>query len=921
MGAGALIGDVKARLTLDTAAFDGPMKQSAATATASGRAIEQAAKNAATAQSFAAKFAGDTINQQTLRIIEARKNESVASADMRKAQALNKAGYLGEEGGANLAAAALQRLAAAKTATAAAAGVVNHATISQMQATSAAVRSMEGNPGIRATERFLTTIPGVGKALQIAFPLIGGMAFGAMIVEMGSKVAEFIKGVQKMPEAIEQGFASLNLAQRTTTDELDLATDKIQNELDKLAKKPENNLKIAFDEAKLAADRFAASVENSNAKMDELLSKNHISGMATLIGVFGTVSTAGREGTTKAFGRQADSNAYELADATARGDAPGMAAAKKKLLDTQNARLAEARADLAKRQEENTAPAPLLNRLMGARQGHDRADNANVIADDKGIITTILNQQQQDAAQVLNTQVKAEKQIADDKKAAEEEKKKAAAEALAARKAADAAAIAQANEAHQAWQAAADRSKGDEVAYWAAQLANVKAGSALYRDELKKSNEAVIALHREESEAIASFTKEYLADFNKPGGGTGITEEDKESGKANLKVQGDAAKDYIQSLKAMKEGQEANADAIAKASIQMQLATGNMTKLAAAQALAAMHAQDYRDAGDKLDAAQAIAENLPDSMERTAKLTNIQTSRTKLDSNYSIQYQQDQNATNPQASSALTGATGALEDFMRAAQDSAAQMRKFVDSALGGFNAEAVKAISGQRTSFGSYGAGLARDVAGTALQKGEGSLLGLAGLGAKKKPTGAKGDPIFVSFDATGKVPTTTNPFAQYRQQSGSTTTMGGGAGGGIMGFISGLLGGKSGGSGGGSVTSSPAGGDDSGIVTGLADLGSFAGMFASGGTVGANMWGIVGENGPEPIFGGSTGATVLPNKSLNGVGGGGDTTHNWNIDARGSNDPAAVRAQIMAAAPHIAAAGVKAMQEQRARSPLSKH
>lgn len=48
---------------------------------------------------------------------------------------------------------------------------------------------------------------------------------------------------------------------------------------------------------------------------------------------------------------------------------------------------------------------------------------------------------------------------------------------------------------------------------------------------------------------------------------------------------------------------------------------------------------------------------------------------------------------------------------------------------------------------------------------------------------------------------------------------------------------------------------------------LGSlFGGFFADGGFLGPGKWGIAGENGPEPIYGGKTGLTVVPN----GAGGG---------------------------------------------------
>lgn len=63
-----------------------------------------------------------------------------------------------------------------------------------------------------------------------------------------------------------------------------------------------------------------------------------------------------------------------------------------------------------------------------------------------------------------------------------------------------------------------------------------------------------------------------------------------------------------------------------------------------------------------------------------------------------------------------------------------------------------------------------------------------------------------------------------------------------------------------------------------------SFAGMFADGGSVPPGQWGIAGENGPEPIFGGSTGVHVVPNYE---AGASHETSvhiYMGNIDARGS-------------------------------------
>ena len=78
-----------------------------------------------------------------------------------------------------------------------------------------------------------------------------------------------------------------------------------------------------------------------------------------------------------------------------------------------------------------------------------------------------------------------------------------------------------------------------------------------------------------------------------------------------------------------------------------------------------------------------------------------------------------------------------------------------------------------------------------------------------------------------------------------------------------------------------------------------------AMGGSVGKNQPYMVGERGPELFIPGGSG-TIIPNRNL-GNGGGGNA-FSINVDARGSADPAAVRAQvqqgILEAAPAIIAA-----------------
>lgn len=65
----------------------------------------------------------------------------------------------------------------------------------------------------------------------------------------------------------------------------------------------------------------------------------------------------------------------------------------------------------------------------------------------------------------------------------------------------------------------------------------------------------------------------------------------------------------------------------------------------------------------------------------------------------------------------------------------------------------------------------------------------------------------------------------------------------------------------------------------------GNFGGFFADGGFLQPGQWGIAGEEGAEMIYGGRTGATVIPN------GGNGKSGNTYNIDARGADEGAVRR------------------------------
>jgi hypothetical protein len=144
---------------------------------------------------------------------------SVSSAGSASATAAPQVAVLSQQTAglatnANNAAQALVRQAAAA-----------HVGVTEIQATSGALRVLEGSGGIRAAERFLTMIPGIGSALQAAFPVVGAIALSAALLKMGEEAykaaqdfifltaateaannmaKEYAKGAQADVEAIEK---------------------------------------------------------------------------------------------------------------------------------------------------------------------------------------------------------------------------------------------------------------------------------------------------------------------------------------------------------------------------------------------------------------------------------------------------------------------------------------------------------------------------------------------------------------------------------------------------------------------------------------------------------------------------------------------------------------------------------------------
>lgn len=409
--------------------------------------------------------------------------------------------------------------------------------------------------------------------------------------------------------------------------------------------------------------------------------------------------------------------------------------------------------------------------------------------------------------------------------------------------------------------AEARRKEAEEMAKgWATSLELAKQADELARD-------------------MATFASESNNDMFKT---AGVSSDDNNS----LTKSGASTNAWITSLRAGFDAVNANKTAIAESSIQMALMTGNMSKMDAAQALSTLHLQEYNEQLVKLKSLrEAITGNTHISdTERKAQLNNNQTATDNLNANYQMQSAQDNQSTNPMGSSAGVGFADALDSFVDASKDAAGQMKELTDSTLKGLNAQLVAAMSGQKTDFKGFGAGVFRNVAGTALNKAEGSALSAFGFGGKQ---GTQSNPLWVKIaDGVGGVT--------------------GSVGSGIASGIGKLFG----------AGSSDGNSDGSGGF--MSALKGIVPFLATGGSIDGPS--VVGEQGPELFVPGSSGH-IVPNHKLSSIGGGNSQT--IHIDARGSNDPAQVHAvvqrAIMEAAPHIMAGAVHMNRSISQRKPSS--
>jgi hypothetical protein len=246
---------------------------------------------------------------------------------------------------------------------------------------------------------------------------------------------------------------------------------------------------------------------------------------------------------------------------------------------------------------------------------------------------------------------------------------------------------------------------------------------------------------------------------------------------------------------------------------------------------------------------------------------------------------------------------GPFDAFLKSLQDTAKEftnldqvLSSFTISTLNQFNETLIKVLSTPENMlrgkhpWRNLGASAAESAGSAALKFGEGEIMksipGLSKLFGGK-PTGTASDPLWVRLAGVGG---SMSPMSSI----GSTAA----------GMVSAF--------GGGSM--SPMASIGSGVASAVSSFGIPG--FAEGGMIPSNMPAIVGENGPE-LFMPSTSGRIAPSGSFGG-------SPNIYIDAKGSNDPAAIHAAVHRAMasylPHIGSMAISAMRDNNRRIPPSR-
>lgn len=698
---------------------------------------------------------------------------------------------------------------------------------------------------------FLAKLPGVAPLMAAAFPVAAVVGITMAVVEFGKKIGEMVEKARGVAGAIGEGFGKMHESAELANTELAVTNDKLEEQIAKLTGKHANTLKTEIDEAAAAADKLYKSLKSGNEEVAKLLKENQVTLMGKFLGQAGT-----KEITAQVLQIQHDLDEVTSAQ---KDHANEYREQMKQLGDSVATRADRDRvAAEAKKKWDEDEIARQRVIVEGRKQMTTAYYDAKGYNSDTGIFSALKPGQGDQTANMTIAGMFGH-HLVDLQNSDDEQGRNA-------------------------------RDAGE--------LKTVKDSVEGSKKRAKAFGEMVLEMVRDNERLAAEnerVTETITAEFVK-----GQHEEEKEAGAVLVSRLGmaetmlhtyakaeeqerQATAEYIRQQRARLEAAtqvHENERAAAReryqdlvASTQDRVATGDESPRQRVKELQAALQEEH-----KLEEASFQTE-LADYNEGTREYERILGERQKANAEFYKEQSRLQREAMEQ------GLGGALNDIIRKTTDLNADLKEIINGTLSSLNSAILKTITEPhaRGQWKEAGKSIFTGVASKGLDMAEGSIMKGLGLGGGK--LGTRGNPMYTR--SADPLPGASGSSAMSSLLNPSSSGASG-AGGAFSKFIGSVL--------------------------------PFFGFMADGGTMHPGGFYLAGERGPELLQVGSSSRISNArdtSRMLSGGGGGsgGDTNHHWNIDARGSHDPAAVRQQVLQgineAAPKIVAATLSAQRD----------
>jgi hypothetical protein len=119
----------------------------------------------------------------------------------------------------------------------------------------------------RAIEAMLSRMPGVTSALSSVVGIMAGIAGVEIFSRLGEEIYKAFDMGGERARAMQKDTDDANISMRRMSDETQVQIDKLQQEHAAFEHTPSNAMKLALDEASVAADEFAEKMEGIDGKI------------------------------------------------------------------------------------------------------------------------------------------------------------------------------------------------------------------------------------------------------------------------------------------------------------------------------------------------------------------------------------------------------------------------------------------------------------------------------------------------------------------------------------------------------------------------------------------------------------------------------------------------------------------------------